>query len=144
MADETSYHLYFQKDSPHQNVFKLTLSQKSFYVFRKDRQCKFVFLLSPKFRPDKHHLCTGSWSNESSQQNLAEKPAYFTGCWFLSTTLPSGHMITCFLTMFSQDGLSLVRLFFTKHRPCHNLHPNFSNLAQQNSVKKYKSSMSSL
>ena len=36
-----------QKDSPHQNVFKLTLSQKSFYVFRKDRQCKFKFLLSP-------------------------------------------------------------------------------------------------
>ena len=36
-----------QKDSPHQNVFKLTLSQKSFYVFRKDRQCKFIFLLSP-------------------------------------------------------------------------------------------------
>ena len=35
-----------QKDSPHQNVFKLTLSQKSFYVFRKDRQCKFIFLLS--------------------------------------------------------------------------------------------------
>ena len=47
MADETSYHLYFQKDSPHLNVFKLTLSQKSFYVFRKDRQCKFIFLLSP-------------------------------------------------------------------------------------------------
>ena len=36
-----------QKDSPHQNIFKLTLSQKSFYVFRKDRQCKFIFLLSP-------------------------------------------------------------------------------------------------
>ena len=36
-----------QKDSPHQNVFKLNLSQKSFYVFRKDRQCKFIFLLSP-------------------------------------------------------------------------------------------------
>ena len=36
-----------QKDSPHQNVFKQTLSQKSFYVFRKDRQCKFIFLLSP-------------------------------------------------------------------------------------------------
>ena len=33
-----------QKD---QNVSKLTLSQKSFYVFRKDRQCKFIFLLSP-------------------------------------------------------------------------------------------------
>ena len=37
----------YQKDNPHQNVFKLTLSQKSFYVFRKDRQCKFIFLLSP-------------------------------------------------------------------------------------------------
>ena len=36
-----------QKDSPQPNVFKLTLSQKSFYVFRKDRQCKFIFLLSP-------------------------------------------------------------------------------------------------
>ena len=36
-----------QKDCPHQNIFKLTLSQKSFYVFRKDRQCKFIFLLSP-------------------------------------------------------------------------------------------------
>ena len=35
------------KDSPQLNVFKLTLSQKSFYVFRKDRQCKFIFLLSP-------------------------------------------------------------------------------------------------
>ena len=38
---------FVKKDSPHQNVFKLTLSQKSFYVFRKDRQCKFIFLLSP-------------------------------------------------------------------------------------------------
>ena len=36
-----------QKDSPHQNVFKLTLSQKTSYVFRKDRQCKFIFLWSP-------------------------------------------------------------------------------------------------
>lgn len=36
-------------------------------------------------------------------------------------------MITCFLTMFSQDGLSLVRLFFTKHRPCHNLHPKIQS-----------------
>ena len=36
-----------QKDSPYQNVLKLTLSQKSFFVFRKDRQCKFKFLLSP-------------------------------------------------------------------------------------------------
>ena len=51
-----------QKDCPHQNIFKLTLSQKSFYVFRKDRQCKFIFFIEPKFRPDKHHLCTGSRS----------------------------------------------------------------------------------
>ena len=36
-----------QKDSPHQSVFKLTFSQKSFYFFRKERQCKFIFLLSP-------------------------------------------------------------------------------------------------
>ena len=36
-----------QKDCSHQNIFKLTLSQKSFYVFRKYRQCKFIFLLSP-------------------------------------------------------------------------------------------------
>ena len=55
MADKMSYCSYFpargskicQKDSPHQNVFKLTLSQKSFFVFRKDRQCKFKSLLSP-------------------------------------------------------------------------------------------------
>ena len=54
MVDKTSYYSYFLaitvrfiKESPHQNVFKLTLSQKSFYVFRKDRQCKFIFLLSP-------------------------------------------------------------------------------------------------
>ena len=55
MADKTSYRSYFpataarfvQKKSPHQTVFKLTLSQKSIYVFRKDRLCKFIFLLSP-------------------------------------------------------------------------------------------------
>ena len=40
-----------QKDSPHQNAFKLTLSRKSFYVFRKDRQCKFIFLLNPILDP---------------------------------------------------------------------------------------------
>ena len=76
-----------EKDCPHQNIFKLTLSQKSFYVFRKDRQCKFIFFIEPKFRPDKHHLCTGSRSNESSQRNLAEKLVYFAGCQLLSTTL---------------------------------------------------------
>ena len=53
MVDKISYHSYFpaskicQKDSPHQSVFKLTFSQKSFYDFRKDRQRKFIFLLSP-------------------------------------------------------------------------------------------------
>ena len=74
-----------QKDSPHQNVFKLTLSQKS-YAFRKDRQHKYFFFFEPKFRPDKH-LCTGSRSSESSRRNLAEKLAYFAGCRLLSTTL---------------------------------------------------------
>ena len=85
MADKTSYCSHFpchhskicQKDSPHQSIFKLTLSQKSFYVFRKDRQCQFI---EPKFRPDKHHLCLGFWSNESSRRN-------FAGCWLLSTIL---------------------------------------------------------
>ena len=43
--------------------------------------------IEPKFRPDKHHLCTGSRSNESSRRNLAEKPAYFAGCRLLSTTV---------------------------------------------------------
>ena len=55
MVDKTSYHLYFpattarfvKKTVPIRMFFKLTLSQKSFYVFRKDRQCKFIFLLSP-------------------------------------------------------------------------------------------------
>ena len=45
MADKTSVH------SPHENVFKQTLSPRSFYVFRKDRQCKFIFLLSPSLDP---------------------------------------------------------------------------------------------
>ena len=52
-----SYRLYFpasaarfvKKTVPIIMVFTLTLSQKSFYVFRKDRQCKFIFLLSPSF-----------------------------------------------------------------------------------------------
>ena len=46
----------------------------------------YIFI-EPKFRPDKHHLCTGSRSNESSRRNLAEKPAYFAGCRLLSTTV---------------------------------------------------------
>ena len=45
MADKTSVH------SPHENVFKQTLSPRSFYVFRKGRQCKFIFLLSPSLDP---------------------------------------------------------------------------------------------
>ena len=77
-----------QKDSPHQNVFKLTLSQKSLYVFRKDRECKFIFLLSPSLDLiNIISIYTGSRSNESSQQNLAEKPVYFTSCWLLPTTV---------------------------------------------------------
>ena len=75
-----------QKDSPHQNVFKLTLSQKSFYVFRKDRQCKFIFLLSPSLDLI-NIISVGSRCNESSRQNLAEKPAYFAGCRLLSSNL---------------------------------------------------------
>ena len=55
MVDKRSYCLYFpattarfvKKTVPIRMFFKLTLSQKSFYVFRKDRQCKFIFLLSP-------------------------------------------------------------------------------------------------
>ena len=35
------------KDSLEHNVSKQSLSQKSLYVSRKDRQCKFIFLLSP-------------------------------------------------------------------------------------------------
>ena len=38
---------FVKKTVPIRMFFKLTLSQKSFYVFRKDRQCKFIFLLSP-------------------------------------------------------------------------------------------------
>ena len=45
------------------------------------------FFLEPKFRPDEHHLSSGSRSNESSRRNLAERPAYFAGCRLLSTTL---------------------------------------------------------
>ena len=45
MADKTSVH------SSHEKVFKKTLSPRSFYVFRKDRQCKFIFLLSPSLDP---------------------------------------------------------------------------------------------
>ena len=38
---------FVPKDSLEHNVSKLSLSQKSLYVSRKDRQCKFIFLLSP-------------------------------------------------------------------------------------------------
>ena len=69
-----------QKEGPHQNVFKLTLSPK--------RQAVQIYIfIEPKFRPDKHHLCMGSQSHESSLQNLAEKLVYFAGCRLLSTTL---------------------------------------------------------
>ena len=50
------------------------------------------YLLSPsslvQFTPDKHHLdYLGSWSNESSRRNQAEKLANFAGCQLLYTTL---------------------------------------------------------
>ena len=68
----------------------------------------YIFI-EPKFRPDKHHLCTGSRSNESSQQNLAEKLVYFAGCRLLSTT-PSPHSslysscdTDCTIFILSQD-----------------------------------------
>ena len=73
------------KESPHQNVFELTLIQKSFYVFRKDRQSKLIFLLSPSL--DQINIISVQAPEGSSRQNLAEKPAYFTSCRLLSTTL---------------------------------------------------------
>ena len=36
-------------------------------------------------------LYLDSWSNESSQRSLAEKPAYFAGYWLLYTTLEKCH-----------------------------------------------------
>ena len=68
----------------------------------------YIFI-EPKFRPDKHHLCTGSRSNESSQRNLAEKLVYFAGCRLLSTTLsPHSSLYSscdtdCTIFILSQD-----------------------------------------
>ena len=85
-----SYHNYFpaskicQKDSSHQNVFKLTFSQKSFYVFRKDRQHKFIFLLSPSL--DLINIIS-VWALETMKVAGETLLAYYAGCWLLSTTL---------------------------------------------------------
>ena len=76
-----------QKDSPHQNVFQTNLESEVFLCFQKRQAVQIYIFIEPKFRPDKHHLCTGSRSNESNRRNLAEKPAYFAGCRLLSTNL---------------------------------------------------------
>ena len=76
-----------QKDCPHQNIFKLTLSQKSFYVFRKDRQCKFIFLLSPSLDLINIISVQALEAMKVAKWNLAEKLVYFAGCRLLSTTL---------------------------------------------------------
>ena len=55
MADKTSYHSYFpataarfvKKTVPIRTSLNWPLVRSLFYVFRKDRQCKFIFLLSP-------------------------------------------------------------------------------------------------
>ena len=45
MADKTSYHSYFSATAA--RFVKKTVLRSLFYIFRKDRQCKFIFLLSP-------------------------------------------------------------------------------------------------
>ena len=96
MADKTSYRSYFpstaarfvQKKSPHQTVFKLTLSQKSIYVFRKDRLCKFIFLLSPSLDLiniiSVRALEAMKVAGETLQGSRRSWPA--AGCRLLSTT----------------------------------------------------------
>ena len=58
-----------------------------------DRHCKFMFLLSLSL--DRINIISSlyldSWSNESSQRSLAEKPANFAGYWLLYTTLEKCH-----------------------------------------------------
>ena len=82
-----------QKDSPHQNVFKLTLSQKSFYVFRKDRQCKFIFLLSPSLDLiniiSVRALEAMKVAGETLQRSRRISPA--AGCRLLYTTVTDSH-----------------------------------------------------
>lgn len=84
---------------PQQDLFKKTVSNVTFlncpwvtnllYFFRKDKQRKFIFLLSLSL--DLINIISlpylASWSNASSWQNLAEKPANFAGCRLLYTTL---------------------------------------------------------
>ena len=89
---------------PQQDLFKKTVSNIMFlncprvrnllYFFRKDKQCKFTFLLSLSLDLMINVIYLpylDSWSNASSRQNLAEKPANFAGCRLLYTTLS----ITC-------------------------------------------------
>ena len=45
MADKTLYHSYFPATAA--RFVKKTVLRSLFYIFRKDRQCKFIFLLSP-------------------------------------------------------------------------------------------------
>ena len=67
----------------------------------------YIFI-EPKFRPDKHHLCTGSQNNERSRRNLAEKLVYFAGCRLLSTTLVMNNIKCCILRV--RIKLSLLHL----------------------------------
>ena len=92
MVDKMSYCLYFpattarfvKKTVPIRMFFKPTLSQKSFYVFRKDRQCKFIFLLSPSL--DLINIIS-VWALETMKVAGETLLAYYAGCWLLSTTL---------------------------------------------------------
>ena len=65
------------------------------FCWSKRQALQIYVFIEPKFRPDKHHLLTinylDSWSNESSQRSLAEKPANFAGYWLLYTTLEKCH-----------------------------------------------------
>ena len=77
---------------PQQDLFKKTVSSITFlkcpwvrsllFVFRKDRHCKFLFLLSPSSLDLINIISTylDSRSNESSRRNLADKLANFAGC----------------------------------------------------------------
>ena len=71
--------------------------------------------IEPKFRPDKHHLCTGSQNNESSRRNLAEKLVYFAGCRLLSTTLVMNNIKCCILRV--RIKLSLLHLHWSISTP---------------------------
>ena len=72
--------------------FETNLGSEVFLCFQKRQAVQSYIFIEPKFRPDKHHLCTGSRSNESSRQNLVEKLVYFSSCRLLSTT-PKNQMV---------------------------------------------------